>query len=140
MSEYQFFNIKMNGVSLGIFAGSSPADAVLEMSADADLGAPHDVLLRALREAGVKRTKYALVVDDLITHRDDLDLAAAEFLKLPGVEFECLSGFSAAQLNAVARGKGFADWRDFLLVQADRNGFWASKTLAKDLLRAAREA
>jgi len=128
-NRYRFFHIKMDGGSLGIFAGESPADAAIEWSADADLGAVHRALAKALQ--GNSFPIKGLVNGCLA----DPDAAATSFVALPNVEIEDMSTWSIEQLDLLARKKNYGDWLNFLHVQSVKSGFWASKSLSKTLIR-----
>jgi len=134
--DYKFFHITVGGVSLGIFAGDSPADAALEMSADANPATPHNFLCDIVDESSV-RPRLARnfgLLGQRILKNDEIEPLAETFLALPTVQIDDLSSCPRTKLDRLAQDKGYSDWNDFLAVQAAKTGFWASKTLAKELL------
>lgn len=133
MNNSRFYNIKIDGFSHGIFAGESPADAALEMSADAAPGDVHRFLAEILEQADHPDFKrgYSLGAGGYYSAPNTL---ADAFVALPNVEAEDISTWTIEHLDLLAREKKYSGWSDFLHMSASKSGFWTSKSLAKEML------
>ena len=136
MEGFRFYHIEKDGNSIGIYAGGTPGEAVLEMSWNVDPGGNHDFLLKEIKDVrqwkGIDGNKGLKPPSRL--KESEWEEAAEIFVNLSEVAIEDLEGWSNDKLDKLVKKMGLADWSDFLHVRQAWPQFSCSKIVADRLL------